>query len=140
LKDLRPAHQQNGLVFVHDTPAAPGSWRYVNSRAEADASFAAHPNLRVAFFGHSHKPGIWTRSHSEKAEPGKVYGLNQPMLVNVGSVGQSRDGDPRACYVVMDEEAIRFIRVPYPVEQTQAKLRRIPELGEAMADRLGRAR
>jgi diadenosine tetraphosphatase ApaH/serine/threonine PP2A family protein phosphatase len=43
-------------------------------------------------------------------------------LINVGSVGQPRDGDPRACYVVLEDKLVRFRRVEYPFDETLRKL------------------
>jgi diadenosine tetraphosphatase ApaH/serine/threonine PP2A family protein phosphatase len=57
-------------------------------------------------------------------------------MVNVGSVGQPRDGDPRACYVVLSDNEIEFRRVNYPVEKTMEKIYAIPELDPFLADRL----
>ena len=60
------------------------------------------------------------------------------MIVNVGSVGQPRDRDPRACYLTADPESntFEFRRVPYDVDATQAKIHRIPQLDDGLADRL----
>ncbi len=49
-------------------------------------------------------------------------------MVNVGSVGQPRDGDRRACYVILDDEYIHFNRVEYPAEVTRDKIYAIPDL------------
>jgi diadenosine tetraphosphatase ApaH/serine/threonine PP2A family protein phosphatase len=58
-------------------------------------------------------------------------------MVNVGSVGQPRDGDPRACYVVQeDDAAVRFRRIAYPCDVTCAKIRGIPDLDNYLGDRL----
>jgi len=56
--------------------------------------------------------------------------------VNVGSVGQPRDGDVRACYVLFDGKAVEYVRVAYDVEKTIAKIRAIPELPVRSAERL----
>src|SRR5205823_6356167 len=57
-------------------------------------------------------------------------------LVNVGSVGQPRDGDWRACYVLLDGEAVRFRRVEYDIETTIRKIHEIPDLDDFLGDRL----
>jgi len=61
-------------------------------------------------------------------------------MVNVGSVGQPRDGDPRACYVLLDDERLEFRRVPYPVEETARKIYAISELDPFLGDRLKEGR
>ena len=62
-------------------------------------------------------------------------------MINVGSVGQPRDGDPRACYVVLDDRdgfplVIHFRRVEYPVDVTVQKIYDIPDLDNSLGDRL----
>ena len=57
-------------------------------------------------------------------------------MINVGSVGQPRDNNPASCYVIVDEDAIVFHRVAYPVQETVAKIYAIPELDNFLGDRL----
>ena len=57
-------------------------------------------------------------------------------MVNVGSVGQPRDGDRRACYAILEDGAVRFRRVEYPCEKTCAKIHAIPDLDNFLGDRL----
>jgi len=57
-------------------------------------------------------------------------------MINVGSVGQPRDGDPRACYVILEDDLVRFRRVEYPFEQTIRKIYDVPELDNFLGDRL----
>ena len=63
---------------------------------------------------------------------------DQKAMINVGSVGQPRDGDPRACYVVLEDNhnVVRFRRIEYPFEQTIRKIYDIPELDNFLGDRL----
>jgi predicted phosphodiesterase len=138
LLKLTPVRVVGEMMFVHDTPAQPGSWRYVRDRKEADLGFQAHPNMRAFFFGHSHIPGVWTEKAYFTAEPGRKFTFQQRVLVNVGSVGQPRDKDPRACYVVLEPDGFRFFRVPYDVAKTQQKIRAIPDLEPVLADRLAK--
>ena len=58
------------------------------------------------------------------------------MIINVGSVGQPRDQDWRACYLSMEDERFRFHRVEYSVAETQEKIRAVPQLDNRLADRL----
>ena len=57
-------------------------------------------------------------------------------MINVGSVGQPRDGNPRSCYVVLEDDVVRFRRVEYPLERTIAKIYDIPDLDNFLGDRL----
>ena len=73
--------------------------------------------------------------------PGGRYPLpTTKIMVNVGSVGQPRDGDARACYVLLTDNLIEFRRVPYEVEKTAAKIYAISELDPFLGDRLKEGR
>ena len=61
-------------------------------------------------------------------------------IINVGSVGQPRDNDRRACYVVQEDDVVSFHRVEYPVEQTAEKIYAIPQLDNFLGDRLREGR
>ena len=70
---------------------------------------------RVCFFGHTHIPGVWTESglYLRPDEVGEGFALaEQKVAINVGSVGQPRDGDNRACYVLFDGERVTLPNVP----------------------------
>jgi diadenosine tetraphosphatase ApaH/serine/threonine PP2A family protein phosphatase len=91
------------------------------------------------FQGHTHVPGIFTQSLNfiSPEEVNYVYRLtDEKTMVNVGSVGQPRDGDPRSCYVVLEDGQITFRRVPYEMEKTIKKIYDTPELDNFLGDRL----
>jgi len=137
LMKLKPMRTLGDILFVHDTPARPGSWKYVRTQEDAAAGFAAHPAMRAFFFGHSHQPGVWTPERFLGSEPGRKFDFSERVMVNVGSVGQPRDKDPRACYVILEPDGFRFYRVPYEFQKTQEKILAIPELDPILAHRLG---
>jgi len=124
--------------IVHATLDGPQRWGYVFDRLAAAASFT-YQNTSVCFFGHTHVPVTFIRdsvirggTYSKfKVEPGRKY------FVNVGSVGQSRDGVPKATYVIynMDEGSVELRRLDYDMAQTQAKIR-AAGLPERLAERL----
>jgi diadenosine tetraphosphatase ApaH/serine/threonine PP2A family protein phosphatase len=64
----------------------------------------------------------------------------EKVMINVGSVGQPRDGDPRSCYAVLEDDLLRFRRVEYPFDKTVAKIYEIPELDNFLGDRLREGR
>jgi len=138
LKNLKPVRIISDIMFVHDTPAQPGSWRYVRHRAEAELGFQKFPALRAFFFGHSHQPGVWYEDSYLTPEPGRKFDFKKRVMVNVGSVGQPRDKDPRACYVVLEPDGFRFFRISYDFAKTQQKIRACPELDASLAERLGK--
>jgi diadenosine tetraphosphatase ApaH/serine/threonine PP2A family protein phosphatase len=115
------------VLFVHASPEAPEEWRYVLSPADAQYEMATYPEP-LCFIGHSHYPGAfalegsrirYTRDAEIRLEPGRRY------LVNVGSVGQPRDGDPRAAYALHDEAAgrVRHVRIDYDVAAAGERIR-----------------
>ena len=138
LKTLKPSRTIGEMMFVHDTPAAPGSWNYVRSHEEALKGFRAHPEQRAFFFGHSHIPGVWYEDTWVVPEAGQRFDFKKRVMVNVGSVGQPRDKDPRASYVVLEADGFRFFRVPYDFHATQDKILANEELDPFLAERLGK--
>jgi len=94
---------------------------------------------QYAFQGHTHVPGVFTEDFNffGPEELGYQYHLTgAKTMINVGSVGQPRDGDPRSCYVVLEDDMVYFRRVEYPVEKTVEKIYEIPELDNFLGDRL----
>ncbi len=104
------------FTLVHASPADPDSWEYVLSAAEAQEAFGAF-STRLCFMGHSHVPLIIGEDMSFNA-----FRKDCRFLVNVGSVGQPRDGDPRAAFGLLDtvEWTYELVRVEYDVQKTAA--------------------
>ncbi len=94
---------------------------------------------KVCFFGHTHVPGVWVEG-GHYLSPHDVDGLyrltDERVLVNVGSVGQPRDGDSRASYVLFDGERVQFRRVKYDFETTMEKILGIGRLDDMLGLRL----
>ena len=98
---------------------------------------------RVCFQGHTHVPGVFAEDcrFLYPSEIGNRYRLNHhKAMINVGSVGQPRDGNPLASYVVVRDDLVEFRRVSYPVEHTIEKIYAIPELDNFLGDRLREGR
>ncbi len=125
LRGLRLARQVRDFTIVHATLDAPGQWGYVLNSLDAVASFA-YQHTTLCFFGHTHVPVAYVRDggvqrlHEDKLmiEPTKKY------FINVGSIGQPRDGDWRAAYCIYDLETnmVERRRVRYDLAKTQAKI------------------
>ncbi|MFO0945093.1 MAG: metallophosphoesterase family protein, partial [Planctomycetota bacterium] len=80
----------------------------------------------TCFLGHTHLPGVFTEQGAFLSPPELdfQYHLGSgKTIVNIGSVGQPRDGDPRACYVVLEKRTISFRRIDYDVGETVRKVR-----------------
>lgn len=135
------------LTFVHGSPRRP-----VNEYIFPDDVYNS-PNKVHSIFerighvccvGHTHVPGVFLDAPDfySPDELDDVYEVtpSRKALVNVGSVGQPRDRDSRASYVVLEPGLVRFVRVPYAVEQAVAKFRAIKELDEYLATRLKEGR
>ena len=142
LCDLPATLRLDDMMFAHGTPAS--AQAYIMSRADAQVVFQDEmDDARLLFVGHSHIPGIFHcgRSDRLKYAHGKLgrafrVGRNR-MIVNVGSVGQPRDADTRACYALVDEHRkIRYRRVAYDVALTVEKIYAEPGLPNALAERL----
>ncbi len=94
---------------------------------------------QYCFQGHTHVPGIFTESLQfiRPEDVNSSYILNgRKALVNVGSVGQPRDGNWRTCYALVAGTDITFRRVEYDIERTIAKIYDTPELADFSGDRL----
>jgi diadenosine tetraphosphatase ApaH/serine/threonine PP2A family protein phosphatase len=98
---------------------------------------------RHCFQGHTHVPGVFTQSLNflSPEEINYQYRLSDDKtMVNVGSVGQPRDGDSRACYVILEDDLVTFRRVNYPFDKTIEKIYNTPELDNFLGDRLREGR
>ncbi len=120
---LRKSEQEGDIAYVHGSPRDP-TREYVFSQDRFDQHkmneiFASFDG-RACFLGHTHIPGVFEEDYSFRTprDMGEVYTLDKKKaLVNVGSVGQPRDGDPRACYVIFDFETVRYRRVEYDLDK-----------------------
>jgi diadenosine tetraphosphatase ApaH/serine/threonine PP2A family protein phosphatase len=134
------------LLLVHGSPRGPLSeYVYPGDAADPDKMAALLGPVRWACFaGHTHVPGVFTEEAPGEryrfrgpGRDGPVFALDgHKALVNVGSVGQPRDGDWRACYVLFDGETVRFRRVTYDVRTTIRKIRATDGLDDYLAQRL----
>jgi predicted phosphodiesterase len=134
----------DGFEVVHGSPYDEDE--YVLAAGEAGQAFG-YLEARLAFFGHTHVQGgfIWNQSRVETIARTAARTDRQRMeidpecayLVNPGSVGQPRDGDPRAAYAVYDSGAqmLTYFRAAYDVEAAQKRIREVG-LPPVLADRL----
>lgn len=125
---------------VHGSPRKPYIWEYILDELQALEILLAL-GRRLCFFGHTHLPRIFTEEGERIPDPDEWIPLPPAALVNPGSVGQPRDGNPNAAFAVVDLErsAVRFHRVPYDIAATQEKIR-AAGLPAMEADRLALGR
>lgn len=124
---LPMSRQVAEFTLVHSSLHAPEEWEYVFSSGEAAASLALQ-QTPLCFCGHTHRPAAF-RMKGRRIERGVYETLRLEAgwiyLINAGSVGQPRDGDPRAAYVLYDDQAktVTLHRVEYDIPAAQAKIR-----------------
>jgi len=138
LRDLKYSRMVGNFTIVHATLDAPQRWGYVFDKLAAAASFP-YQNTQVCFFGHTHVPVAFMR---DSVVRGGTYSkfkidVSKKYFVNVGAVGQPRDNNPKAAYVVYDTDAgtIELRRLDYDIPTTQEKIR-AAGLPERLAERL----
>lgn len=140
LKSLKVTHEEKNFVVVHGSLKEPERFHYILDLYGAFENFSAM-QTRLCFVGHTHSPIIFLKSGGNitySMSPKIKLAENTSYIVNVGSVGQPRDGDPRACYVVYNEDdnTVEIKRVPYDIKKAQIKILNagLPPL---LAERLG---
>lgn len=145
LAELEPAYDDGTAMFVHGSPRDPVREymlpRDITDEAKMRANFERMTSP-ICFVGHSHVPAVYCedrRIYQPKGTEGP-YDLGATadvrVIVNVGSVGQPRDGDNRLSYVLFDGRNVTFVRCEYDFESAAAAIRAVPALPNYLADRL----
>ncbi|MBI5369299.1 MAG: metallophosphoesterase [Planctomycetes bacterium] len=142
LGDLTDRYEEDGCLYVHGSPRMP-TREYIRPADVHDSEKMEEIFSmleRICFCGHTHEPGIFNdegrflfpkmMNNVYKIPPGRKC------VVNVGSVGQSRDRDNRACYVVYEGDTVTFRRVDYDFKTTMKKIAATKELPTHLALRL----
>ena len=143
LAELPMTHQVDEFLFVHGSARNPiNEYIFpedVYNRRKIEKVFSLIP--KYCFQGHTHVPGVFTEDYEflTLTQLENVYHLDdKKVMINVGSVGQPRDGDSRSCYVILDDQArtVEFIRISYPIAETANQIYAIEELDDFLGDRL----
>lgn len=144
LEDLPMTKLLDGILLVHASPKDPERWTYVLSYQEAKRQFGGFTE-RLCFIGHSHLPVVIEEYGDDinalsfpEDIPLRLH-RDRRYLVNVGSVGQPRDRDPRTGYVWYDDvlDAALLRRLEYPIQEVQEKILEAglpPFLAQRLAD------
>ncbi len=143
IKELDALIQIQDMVFCHANPYHPTGWRYVTTWFNAMLSFFSSHG-RITFIGHTHCPKIICKSQAFKIRfftpvqnDRMVIDPDCRYIINCGSIGQPRDGNPYASYIIYDvgQQCIEFVRYPYDIE---GAARRIKDAGlpGALVERL----
>ena len=138
LRNLKMFRLVRNFTIVHATLDSPGSWGYILTDLDASASFG-YQHTQLCFFGHTHVPRAFVKDTRVveyepsiiRMEPGKKY------FANPGSVGQPRDGDWRASYLLYTpaSQTLEWRRLEYDIVTAQNKIR-MAGLPERLALRL----
>ena len=139
LRVLPFTRTQMGITLVHSTMDNPENFGYVFDNLQAEANFL-NQKTPVCFHGHTHCPMIYEKSMNGVFRIDAqdfTLPMGRKYFINVGSVGQPRDGDPRATYVIFDpkERTVRYRRLAYDIEAAQERIR-LAGLPERLAARL----
>ncbi|NLW50496.1 MAG: metallophosphoesterase [Candidatus Brocadiaceae bacterium] len=150
LKTLPYRHVHDSWLFVHAAPRNPVVEYLRKVDVMLDMTQKIAENFRqmdwLCFIGHTHQPGIILPEMKFLAPEELEDGIYRPehhskAIINVGSVGQPRDGDWRACFVtVQDDGLVRYHRVAYDLDRAVARMAESPYGDPALAERLRRAR
>ncbi len=145
LENLQTQDTWNGYLLVHGSPRDPTS-EYIMDRevhlgdpqkfTEIFSSFD-----KICFVGHTHIPGVFYEGPHfvpQREIEGPFAYDGQKAVINVGSVGQPRDRDPRACYLTVqpDDDVFQYHRVDYDADATRQRIYSIPPLNNQLGDRL----
>lgn len=133
LQSLPYTVQTELLTFVHASPSAPNEWEYVQSLQSAERQFAAF-STQLCFIGHTHIPSVCGENLKTF-----VFKKGMRFLINVGSIGQPRDGNPQLSFGILDTElwTYKAIRADYDISGAAKAIidRRLPAiLGQRLFD------
>lgn len=134
LGNLPVVHSDECCTFVHATPDQPTAWKRLTAYPDAKTQFD-HFDTDICFVGHTHVPAVM----ADKLGVFRVR-KGHRFIINVGSVGQPRDQNPRASFGLFDTETYKYenVRVDYNVAGAARKIRNDDELPNRLADRLER--
>ncbi|MDD4890414.1 MAG: metallophosphoesterase family protein [Phycisphaerae bacterium] len=137
-------HVDGKMLFVHGSPRRPVNEYIFPDDVYTNPTKISHIFERfegVCFVGHTHVPGLFTPepdfySPEEFSHKIDIGGDDERRILNVGSVGQPRDRDPRACYVIVNETVVEYVRLEYDIQATVAKVAEVPALDNFLGQRL----
>ncbi len=145
LRKIELTFEDENIIAAHGSLNDPHSFNYIFSADDASKSFIKMDGKRPCFVGHSHQPVTFIRNKDKLIDFSleKEFSLDpdNQYIINVGSVGQPRDGDNRAAYVIYDiqERRISVKRIEYDIEKAKKKIL-MEGLPKILADRLSEGR
>ncbi len=144
LDSYHDVHVEGRWCFAHGTPTDPFEWifpEHVYEPKKLDLIAEQFDHTYVC--GHSHMTGVFTRTNNAgwqfvKPIENHSYELTmaEKVIVTAGSVGQPRDGDPRAAFLTVEANSFQFHRVEYDISKTVEKVLATPEIDDIQGNRL----
>ncbi len=144
MSDFELTHKLDDILLVHSSPREPESWHYILDMEDAEENFSFFAE-KICLVGHTHRPYIVYKDQISEAVLSKqteeIARDDVRFLINIGSVGQPRDGDPRSCYLIYDSETgmLKLKRVQYDVKSTQEYMAKVG-LPDYLIERLAAGR
>ncbi len=116
--------EEDKVLYVHASPDDPMQWKYITNARNAYSSLIEMKHS-LCFVGHSHIPGIYAYQKIQRNGNKVVISNEGKTIVNVGSVGQPRDGSPMLSFAVFDDDNwnVEIIRLEYDYHKTMAKIK-----------------
>ena len=144
LRNRLYTHEEKSFQAAHANVFEPHNYEYVFERYEADKNFLVM-RKPLLFIGHSHQPSIWMNKDnwSSMVKLGRYHNRMGKLddsaryIINIGSVGQPRDGDSRACYAIFDDSknTVGIFRVDYNINATNSLIRTLEIKGKKFPER-----
>jgi len=115
--------EMDRILLVHSTPSNPPGWHYIITEQDARSEYESF-SQNVCFIGHTHLPSIFSQKKGMVKAQKYVLNEQDKYIVNVGSVGQPRDGNPMTCFCVYtsDTGQLEYVRLNYDVAVTREKI------------------
>ncbi|MEK6643982.1 MAG: metallophosphoesterase family protein [Planctomycetota bacterium] len=145
LASLLPRNEMDGMVFVHGSPRKPiNEYLFpddVYTNPQKLLSNFERMNQMTCFCGHTHVPGVFVDDPyfepPDELGDSQSYAIgDEKAIINVGSVGQPRDRDPRAAYAILNDDEVQFVRLEYDIDITARKIHDNPHLDDFLGTRL----
>ena len=129
---------EDNVMYVHASPNDPMLWKYITNAGNAYSSLIEMKHS-LCFIGHSHIPGIYTYRALQRNSNKVTLSKDDKTIVNVGSVGQPRDGSPMLSFAVFDDNNwdVEIIRIEYDYHKTMANIEKT-DLPLFLAERLAK--
>ncbi|MCH8343692.1 MAG: metallophosphoesterase family protein [Planctomycetes bacterium] len=143
LSRLRVRVLEDDFLYVHGTPRRPiNEYLFPEDALNSPVKMQQIFELveKYALVGHTHVPGVFT-DEPDFYPPDDLDGVykldgEDKAIINPGSVGQPRDLDPRASYVIIEDDCVRFFRLEYDIDAVASKIRATPQLLDWLGERL----